>query len=88
MADPEAPEADASFESAVFGMFSSPVPPAAADDGELQDAQGKGVEQQTLRAGESVAVILWDEPNTGSQTRFPKNDGNSLITIRYTGHAR
>ncbi|GEM_PF-4019733 len=81
------PGADAAFQPQVFRAAAMSAV-AEASDGELQGVQAKGIEQQTLRASENVAVILWDEPDTGRRTGLPKNDGNTLVTIRYTGPAR
>ena len=85
MADPEA---DGVFRTDLLGVFLPAGFAAAANDDELRDAQGRGAGQQALRRGEDVAVILWDEPGTGGSTGFPKHDGNSLVTIRYGGHAK
>ena len=79
------PEGDGSFRSEVFREQALAAPIVVANDRELHGAQAKGIEQQTLRASENVAVILWDEPDTGRRTGLPKNDGNTLVTIRYTG---
>lgn len=79
------PEMDESFQSEVFTQQSLAIPVVVANDGELQGAQAKGMEQQTLHASEHVAVILWDEPGTGRRTGLLKNNDNSLVMIRYTG---